>query len=172
MKNNYHWKDAGFKNKIMAAVIHFHLWPFFLWLYISYLVRKSSPQRQANGSLPSACIMAVCVRNVAASRYIRRHIGQGRGSWKANLRGGSPPRGSKPVNERTIASKWLSGRGGISILKLTGTRGIASCWHGSRPCIRWGRRTHLNDLSDTVAAAGRQVSSLRRCSAKLRWCTQ
>ena len=112
MKNNYHWKDAGFKNKIMAAVIHFHLWPFFLWLYISYLVRKSSPQRQANGSLPSACIMAVCVRNVAASRYIRRHIGQGRGSWKANLRGGSPPRGSKPVNERTIASKWLSGRGG------------------------------------------------------------
>ncbi|EFX72334.1 hypothetical protein DAPPUDRAFT_308295 [Daphnia pulex] len=42
-------------------------------------------------------MMAVWVRKVAASRYIRRQIGQGRGSWKANFRGGSPPKGSKPV---------------------------------------------------------------------------
>ena len=57
-----------------------HRWPFFLWLYISYLVRNSSPHKQAKGLRPSACMMAVCVLKVAASRYIRRQIGQGRGS--------------------------------------------------------------------------------------------
>ena len=33
-----------------------------------------------NGSAPSECMMAACVRRVAASLYILLHMGQGRGS--------------------------------------------------------------------------------------------
>lgn len=36
--------------------------------------------------LPSACMIAMCVRRVAASRYILLHVGHGLGSWKASFR--------------------------------------------------------------------------------------
>lgn len=39
-----------------------------------------------NRNIPSACMMAMWVRSVAASRYILLQVGQGRGSWNANLR--------------------------------------------------------------------------------------
>ena len=43
------------------------------------------PVSHLNGSAPSECMMAVCVRSVAASLYILLHTGQGRGSWNASF---------------------------------------------------------------------------------------
>ena len=59
--------------------------------------------------------MAVCVRSVAASRYIRLQVGQGRGSWKASLRFSSPFFSgtgiSKKVESRFLAAQYSKTQG-------------------------------------------------------------
>lgn len=56
--------------------------------YLRFLSKnnKNNEHHSYTLNLPSACIIAMCVRRVAASLYIRLQVGQGRGSWKANLR--------------------------------------------------------------------------------------
>ena len=54
--------------------------------------------------------MAVCVRSVAASRYIRLQVGQGRGSWKASLRFSSPFFSGTGISkkEESMESRFLA----------------------------------------------------------------
>ena len=70
-----------------------------------------------NGSFPFECMMAVCVRSVAASRYIRLQVGQGRGSWKASLRFSSPFFSGTGISkkEESMESRFLAAQYSIRL---------------------------------------------------------